>query len=135
MATYLAMSNRSEILLAVTTAVAAVTSNISSLTRVSSDLLLLDDQEEKRKRIREEVDGLPFMKNKFYWRGVRRPLEYSDRFGKVCADVGRDSCRKLTHLYEWELLTLAELLNELCKQVTDCIGVVRLWAKWGSCRV
>ena len=70
MATYLAMSNRSEILLAVTTAVAAVTSNISSLTRVSSDLLLLDDQEEKRKRIREEVDDLPFMKNKFYWRGV-----------------------------------------------------------------
>ena len=40
------------------------------------------------------------------------PLSYIDTFENLIQDPNRDYCRKLTHLYSWEIQELADLLKE-----------------------
>ena len=72
-----------------------------------------ESQELKRRRLKERADELPYMKNLSfrYWNGPQAPLVYRDRYARLIADPGRQYCRKLTHLFDWEILDLAELLK------------------------
>ena len=40
------------------------------------------------------------------------PLSYVDTFGNLIEDPNRDYCRKLTHLYSWEIQEIADLLKD-----------------------
>lgn len=68
----------------------------------------------ERKRRREELGELPLMKNLFGFRErPQQPLgPYRDAFGAMTTDVNRNYCQKLTHLYSWELLDLADLVRD-----------------------
>lgn len=93
-----------------------MTSNITILCQVAISLIagILRNREEtsiekKRKRKRIE-DELPYMKNLSKYLGApQRPLEYRDRFGSLMEDPNRDYCKKLTHMFSWEIIELAEL--------------------------
>ena len=39
------------------------------------------------------------------------PLSHVDTFGNLNEDPNRNYCRKLTHLYSWEIQELADLLR------------------------
>lgn len=68
------------------------------------------EQRLKRKRIEGE---LPYMRNLSKYLGSpQRPLEYRDRFGALMEDPNRDYCRKLTHMFSWEILELAEMCKD-----------------------
>jgi DDE superfamily endonuclease len=70
------------------------------------------DAERRRKRKAIE-DTLPYMKNLYSYRGEpRNALAYRDRFGALADDPNRNYCKKLTHMYSWEILDLAELLKD-----------------------
>lgn len=60
---------------------------------VSCDAIIR--QERKRKRKEEEFEEMPLMGNRFRYReGGIIPLPYTDRFGNMCSDPGRNYCKK-----------------------------------------
>ena len=77
------------------------------------DELFSESRESKRQRLKERVGELPYMKNLSfrYWNGPQAPLVYQDRYARLIADPGRQYCKKLTHLFDWEILDLAELMK------------------------
>ena len=77
-------------------------------------ILTLSDPLEDRKKRKRELDERPNMQNlccRFLGK-PQLPLPYRDRFGNLCADPNRNYCKKLTHMYSWEILELAEILKE-----------------------
>lgn len=77
------------------------------------DEIFDESRESKRRRLKSQVEELPYMKNLSfrYWNGPQSPLVYQDRYARLTADPGRQYCKKLTHLFDWEILDLAELLK------------------------
>jgi len=73
-------------------------------------------ERQKRKRKQEDYEAMPLMANLYRYReaGII-PLPYIDRFGAMCADPGRQYCKKLTHMYDWEIEDLA---NELSAEIS-----------------
>ena len=69
--------------------------------------------QEKNKRKRE-LEERPIMENlcSRYLGKPQLPLPYQDRFGNLCADPNRNYCKKLTHMFSWEILDLANLLKD-----------------------
>ena len=64
----------------------------------------------RRRQFEDEVEEQALMKN-FRWipSGRQLPLVYRDKFGLMTEDPAREYCKKLTHMYSWEILELAEL--------------------------
>ena len=71
------------------------------------------DSQKRKKRKKEESEAMPIMKNLFSFTGSPQlPLQYRDRFGRMTEDPNREYCKKLTHMYSWEILDLAELVKD-----------------------
>ena len=78
---------------------------VSSYVAISSASL----NTKSRKRELEE-DTMPTMKNLFSFRfQPQHPLPFRSRFGDLMRDPGRNYSRKLTHMFSWEIVDLAEL--------------------------
>jgi hypothetical protein len=57
-----------------------------------------------------EADSMPTMKNLFSFRfKAQTPLPYRSRFGQLMQDPGRNYSKKLTHMFSWEIVDLAQL--------------------------
>ena len=87
---------------------------ISATVAAVVPILNLSDPIEERKKRKLELEERPNMQ-KFCCRFLGKPqlpLPYRDRFGNLCADPNRNYCKKLTHMYSWEILELAEMLKD-----------------------
>jgi hypothetical protein len=67
----------------------------------------------KKKRKKLEIEAQPWMANLYRYLDTRpqTPLQYMDRWGRLIDDPNRQYSRKLTHMFSWEILDLAELLK------------------------
>ena len=90
------------------------TITISQFAAIVASVYSEDDSESDRRRKRKlEHEALPFMQNKARVFGAPQlPLESRDRFGRMVEDPNRNYCKKLTHMYSWEIQDLADLLKE-----------------------
>lgn len=82
---------------------------------ISYAIVAFDDNEEdrKRKERQEEDEILPYMRNIYGFQGAPQvPLQYRDRFGIQVKDPQRNYCVKLSHMFSWEIVDLAHLLNQ-----------------------
>lgn len=82
---------------------------------INAGFMLFEENESDRNKKRKAVEqeSLPFMKNIYrYHEGPQSPLEYRDRFGMMTEDINRQYCKKLTHMYSWEIVELAEILKD-----------------------
>lgn len=87
---------------------------VSTTVTAAVPVLLSDDTDHKRKKRQLELEDRALMENvcSRYLGKPQLPLPYRDRVGNLCADPNRNYCKKLTHMYSWEFLELAELLKE-----------------------
>ena len=73
-------------------------------------------QDKKRKRELED-ENRPLMKNLFFLfpEGPQSPLgPHTNRWNKMKHDENRQYCKKLTHMFSWEILRLFEMCkNEI----------------------
>ena len=71
------------------------------------------NQDRKRKRIQED-ENRPLMKNLFVFNAAPQlPLgEYEDLWERFNKDPNRLYCKKLTHMFSWEILDLYALCKE-----------------------
>lgn len=78
------------------------------------DLLFVESAEETRRKKRKmEREALPHMRNICGHESPLLPLgPPKDRFGNLCADPNREYVKKLTHMYSWEVIALAELVQK-----------------------
>ena len=69
-----------------------------------------DLKKSKSKKRQLEEDTMSTMKNLFSFRSKpQTPLPFRSRFGELMSDPGRNYSRKLTHMFSWEIIDLADL--------------------------
>jgi hypothetical protein len=95
----------------------ATASHIQTIVSATQSSMFLDTEAKKRQRFEEECEEAPLMKNIFrqFYENPQRPtvpLRYEDRFGRMMEDPNRGWVKKLTHMFSWEFLELAELLQQ-----------------------
>ncbi len=77
---------------------------ISQVAAIATILTQEETEAEKRRKRKQEHEALPFMQNKARFFGPPQlPLAYRDRFGQMIEDPNRNYCKKLTHMYSWEI--------------------------------
>ena len=68
-----------------------------------------EEQRKKRKREHELMDNMQNMVPPHSAPTI--PIPYRNRFGVLMADPNRQYVKRLTHMYSWEIVELAELLK------------------------
>ena len=88
---------------------------------VSAHAVLQNETEEQKRNKRKfEHEQQPLMKYLFKFRGKPQvPLRLFDRFGALMEDPNRQYCKKLTHLFDFEIVDLAALCENDIKAARE----------------
>ena len=105
-------SNHNLLLPVLFTAAITLFSAANACNDIGNHIFSTETRQESKKRREAEVAQLPLMQNLYHFReGPQVPLPYRDRFGAIMKDPNRNYCRKLTHMFSWEILDLAYILK------------------------